>query len=132
MEQNFLHFSFLIRKYFPRLDKLQNLVGNTIFFLHYQIISPIADHFYVYYFSNLGYKNEKIITVYIRFQFQAFVCSGMVDCFIRIYKEESLLGLFKGLQPAMLKAAFVISIYFTLYERILIFLKERNSQYLVA
>lgn len=53
-----------------------------------------------------------------------FVCSGMIDCLARIYKEESFNGLFKGLQPALIKAAFVTSLYFTTYDFTIKFLKK--------
>ncbi|KAH0541129.1 mitochondrial thiamine pyrophosphate carrier-like [Cotesia glomerata] len=48
-----------------------------------------------------------------------FHCGGLVDCFVRIVKEEGVLGLFKGLLPSQVKAAATSSLHFTFYEQAL-------------
>lgn len=45
-----------------------------------------------------------------------FVCKGMMDCFIKIYRVEGILGLFKGLNPSLLKAVATTAIHFSSYE----------------
>ena len=42
--------------------------------------------------------------------------SSTLDCFIRVMKEESLLGLYKGYQPTLLKATISTAINFAFFE----------------
>ncbi|XKL66196.1 hypothetical protein PGB90_009616 [Kerria lacca] len=55
-----------------------------------------------------------------------FICSGLVDCCIRIYKEESFIGFFKGLQPSLIKSALSTSIYFALHDKIFRIFREKD------
>ncbi|XP_057324317.1 mitochondrial thiamine pyrophosphate carrier-like isoform X1 [Microplitis mediator] len=48
-----------------------------------------------------------------------FQCGGLIDCFVRIVKEEGVLGLFKGLLPSQVKATATSSLHFTFYEQAL-------------
>ncbi|KAF2881021.1 hypothetical protein ILUMI_25169 [Ignelater luminosus] len=45
-----------------------------------------------------------------------FVCKGMIDCFIKMYHTEGILGLFKGLNPSLVKAVVTTAIHFSSYE----------------
>lgn len=45
---------------------------------------------------------------------------GVIDCLVRISRHEGLLGLYKGFQPSLLKAALTTAIQFSFYEYFLI------------
>lgn len=45
------------------------------------------------------------------------MCNGLLNCLHLTMKEESVLGLFKGMSPALLKAGFVTALHLTFYEQ---------------
>lgn len=61
-----------------------------------------------------------IISMFIlieHFFFQKFMCNGLLDCVRLTIKDETILGLFKGLSPSLLKAGFVTALHLTFYEQ---------------
>lgn len=46
-----------------------------------------------------------------------FTCLGLLDCFWRTVRGETLMGLYKGLWPSILKAAFTTALHFGIYEQ---------------
>jgi len=52
---------------------------------------------------------------------EKFICNGLWNCVRLTIKEESFLGLFKGLSPSLLKAGFVTALHLTVYEQMYTF-----------
>ncbi|GFG33887.1 hypothetical protein Cfor_09858 [Coptotermes formosanus] len=46
-----------------------------------------------------------------------FTCRGLLDCLWRTVQGETVMGLYKGLSPSILKAAFTTALYFGIYEQ---------------
>lgn len=46
-----------------------------------------------------------------------FTCRGLLDCLWRTVQVETVVGLYKGMWPSILKAAFTTALYFGIYEQ---------------
>lgn len=49
-----------------------------------------------------------------------FVANHMLQCLYQVCRDEGLRGLYKGLNPSLLKAAFTTAFYFAIYDRLLL------------
>ncbi|XP_066589264.1 mitochondrial thiamine pyrophosphate carrier-like [Prorops nasuta] len=56
-----------------------------------------------------------------------FQCKGLIDCTIKIIKDEGVMGMYKGLIPSQLKAAITSALYFSFYEQSLLVLKNMRQ-----
>lgn len=60
-----------------------------------------------------------------------FYCEGMVNCFMKTFRNEGVVGLFKGLSPSLVKAGLTSALHFTVYEQasgVLAALKSERSE----
>ncbi|KAL5109605.1 Mitochondrial thiamine pyrophosphate carrier [Taenia crassiceps] len=55
------------------------------------------------------------------------VVRGLRDCIVKTWRIEGLAGLFKGLQPSILKACLSMGCRFAVYEKVCNFLSHRNT-----
>ncbi|XP_023724089.1 mitochondrial thiamine pyrophosphate carrier isoform X4 [Cryptotermes secundus] len=46
-----------------------------------------------------------------------FTCSGLLDCLWRTARDETVLGLYKGMWPSILKAGVTTALHFCIYEQ---------------
>lgn len=53
--------------------------------------------------------------------------TGLRNCFVKLIKEEGILGLYKGLSPSLLKAVFVSGTIFCVYDQICYGLSLRHD-----
>ncbi|XP_052898721.1 mitochondrial thiamine pyrophosphate carrier-like [Anopheles moucheti] len=53
-----------------------------------------------------------------------FVCDNMFNCLYNIAKQEGMIGLYKGLYPALLKACFMSAFYFAIYDEMVLILNH--------
>jgi len=45
--------------------------------------------------------------------------SGLIRCFITVFREEGIIGLYGGLTPHLMKSVPAAMVYFTIYETML-------------
>lgn len=45
--------------------------------------------------------------------------TGMIDCLVRTFRNERLIGLYKGVNPSIIKSGAISSLYFFFYEEII-------------
>ncbi|VDD75465.1 unnamed protein product [Mesocestoides corti] len=55
------------------------------------------------------------------------VVQGLRDCIVKTWKHEGLKGIFKGLQPSILKACLSMGCRFTVYEKTCSLISRRNT-----
>ncbi|RWS06466.1 mitochondrial thiamine pyrophosphate carrier-like protein [Dinothrombium tinctorium] len=92
-------------------------------------IAGIAGKLVVYPLDLIKKRSQLQGFTYARRSFgKNVIYKGTFDCFLKVIREESFLGLYKGLSPSLLKAFASTALHFAFYEQILNFLKRRNGR----